>query len=361
MILQNQDFRLVTMNQRLGGLKKILADLENDFVASRLEQTTIDRPVFLTGLARSGTTILLTLLSQADHVATHRYRDFPFLEIPFFWNWFQEHFARRSEDPKERIHGDRIRITRDSPEAFEEPIWQSHFHWLHDPRRVHVLDETVSEPAFEDAFGTHLRKILALRGGERYLSKGNYNVTRIGYLAKLFPDARFIIPVREPVSHVHSLVRQHQRFCRLAAEDSRVPVYLRAAGHYEFGPQRAAINTCDRNVGRVEEAWEAGDEYRGYARQWAALYEYVLELLASRPDLAERITVVRYEDLCADPRRILGDLLEATSLLDNSGRVLTAAGSVSAPPSEQLAGITAADRRAVWEEVGDVAARYEYE
>jgi hypothetical protein len=361
MILRNQDFRLVAMNQRLGGLKKVLADLENDFVARRLEHTAIDRPVFLTGLARSGTTILLTLLSQADHVATHRYRDFPFLDIPFFWNWFQDHFARQSAgDPKERIHGDRIRITRDSPEAFEEPLWQDHFDWLHDPSRVHVLDETVARPDFEEAFGTHLRKILSLRGGERYLSKGNYNVTRVRYLAKLFPDARFIIPVREPLSHVHSLVRQHQRFCRLAAEDPRVPVYLRAAGHYEFGAQRAPINVSAQDVGRIEEAWNAGEDYRGYARQWAALYGYVHELRSSGSDVASRITVVRYEDLCADPQRILSELLDATSLLDSAGRVHTAAGSVSAPPSEQLASIAAADRRAVWEEVGKVAAHYDY-
>jgi len=360
MILRDQDFRLVAMDRRLGGLKKILADLESDFVARRLECVTIDRPLFLTGLARSGTTILLTLLSQADRVATHRYRDFPFLEIPFLWNWFQDHFAKQSPDPKERIHGDRIKITRDSPEAFEEPLWQSYFDWLHDPRRVHVLDETVARPDFEEAFGTHLRKILALRGGERYLSKGNYNVTRVRYLAKMFPEARFIIPVREPVSHVHSLVCQHRRFWRLAAEDPRVPVYLRAAGHYEFGAQRAPINVCARDVGRIEEAWKDGDDYRGYARQWAAIYGYVHELRASRSDLASRITVVRYEDLCANPQRVLSELLDATSLLDSAGRAHTAAGSVSAPPSQQLASIAAADRHAVWEEVGRIATHYDY-
>jgi hypothetical protein len=360
MILRDQDFRLVAMNQRLGGLKKVLADLESDFVARRLECVAIDRPVFLTGLARSGTTILLTVLSQADGVVTHRYRDFPFLEIPFLWNWFQDHFARQSTDPKERIHGDRIRITRDSPEAFEEPLWQDHFEGLHDPGQIHVLDETVARPDFEAAFATHLRKILALRGGKRYLSKGNYNVTRVRYLAKLFPDARFIIPVREPVSHVHSLVRQHRRFCRLAAEDPRVPVYLRAAGHYEFGAQRAPINVCARDVSRIAEAWDSGDDYRGYARQWAALYGYVHELRSSRLDLASRITVVRYEDLCAEPQRVLGELLDATALLDSAGRVRAAAGSVSAPPSEQLANIAAGDRRAVWEEVATIATHYGY-
>lgn len=361
MILREQDFRLVTLNQRLGRMNRLLADLETDFVARRLDSVAIDRPVFLTGLARSGTTILLTLLSQAHRVATHRYRDFPFLEVPFFWNWFQDHFASQSTcSPRERIHADRIRITPDSPEAFEEPLWQSHFDWLHDPRRVHVLDETLARPDFEDAFSTHLRKILALRGGERYLSKGNYNVTRIRYLASLFRDARFVVPIREPVSHVHSLVQQHRRFSQLAIEDSRVPVYLRAAGHYEFGAQRAPINVCAEDVGRIEAAWLDGDDYRGYARQWAAIYRYVEELRSSRSGLAERITIIRYEDLCGNPQRALQELLAATSLVDRGGRVLAAAETVAAPPAADASTVGTADRRAIWEEVAPVAALFGY-
>jgi hypothetical protein len=86
----------------------------------------------------------------------------------------------------------------------------------------------------------------------------------------------------------------------------------------------------------------------------------VHELLASRPDLAERVTVVRYEDLCADPRHVLGELLDATALLDPSGHVRTAAASVSAPPSEQMADVADADRGAVWDEVATVAALYDY-
>lgn len=363
MILQDRDFRLVRMSQRLGGLNKLLVDLETDLVAARLNRVSIDRPVFLTGLARSGTTILLTLLSQADRVATHRYRDFPFVQTPFFWNWFQDHFAGRSaRAPQERIHGDRIRITRDSPEAFEEPLWQCHFDWLHDPDRIHVLDETVARPDFEDAFRTHVRKVLALRHGERYLSKGNYNVTRVRYLARLFSDARFVIPIREPVSHVHSLVQQHRRFSRLAIEDARIPIYLRAAGHYEFGAQRAPINVYEADLGRVVAAWETGDDYRGYARQWAAVYRYVDELRSPRSGLAGRITIIRYEDLCADPRRAIDDLLAATLFSDGAGHLrVMAAESVSAPPSESLNSIATTDRRAVWEEVAAVAAIYGYE
>jgi len=223
-----------------------------------------------------------------------------------------------------------------------------------------VLDETVTRPDFEDAFCTHLRKILALRGGQRYLSKANYNVTRIRYLAKLFPDARFIVPIREPVAHVHSLVRQHRRFSRLAEEDARVPEYLRAAGHYEFGAQRVPINVCADEIGRIEAAWRDGDDYRGYARQWAAVYRYVDELRSSHSDLAERITIIRYEDLCSDPQLALRKLLTATSLTDDAGRARAAAETVAAPSAERMNSATVDERRVVWEETAAVAAIYGY-
>jgi hypothetical protein len=84
------------------------------------------------------------------------------------------------------------------------------------------------------------------------------------------------------------------------------------------------------------------------------------ELRSSRPDLAARMTIIRYEDLCANPQRALGELLAATSLSDCSGRAGSAAQSVAAPSAQGMNGVTAAERRAVWEEVDAVAALYGY-
>src|SRR5690606_8102595 len=111
-----------------------------------------------------------------------------------------------------------------------------------DPGASHVLTPEHANPEFDAFFAEHVRKILLVRGKPRYVSKGNYNVARLAYLARLFPDARFVIPVRHPVTHVESLVRQHALFSGYSRDDARVPEYLRAAGHYEFGPQRVPIN-----------------------------------------------------------------------------------------------------------------------
>jgi hypothetical protein len=352
------DHALVQASRRLGPLLRALGDIEGDLLASRLDAVKLEAPVFITGLARSGTTMMLTVLAQAQGVATHRYRDFPFLFTPIVWNWFQERIGGAAGPSVERPHRDRIRINRESAEAFEEPLWQAFFPWLHDASRCHLLGPETRNARFEECFSSHLRKILWLRGGQRYVSKGNYNLARIGYLARLFPSARFIVPVREPVAHVRSLAGQHALFCDYAAADPRVPGYLAAAGHYEFGPQRRPINLDPARIGEIESAWRDGDEYRGYARQWAQVYAHV-DRLARGSDLGERILVVRYEDACARPHALVQQLLQFCGLADPSGRAAAAAATLSAPPEREDGDERAA--HAVWSEVAEVAARYGYQ
>jgi hypothetical protein len=349
-ILKGADHVLVQASRALAPLLRVLADLEHELLASRLERVAIEAPVFVTGLARSGTTMMLTLLSQAAGVATHRYRDFPFLFVPVAWNWFQDRLGSGAGEAVERPHRDRIRITRESAEAFEEPLWQSFFPHAHDAARCHVLGAQTRNAAFEACFRSHLRKILWLRGGRRYVSKGNYNVARIAYLARLFPDARFVVPVRHPFSHVRSLVEQHALFSRYGAEDARVPGYLAAAGHYEFGPQRRPLNLDAARIGEIEAAWREGDEYRGYARQWAQVYGYVHRLRASH-----RILVVRYEDACAAPQQVRKQLLDFCGLEDPAGRVAAAAATLCAAERAK-----AVEESVVWSEAGAVAGIYGY-
>lgn len=294
-------------------LFKRLGDLETRRLENRLENHPVRKPLFITGLARSGTTILLEKISTIEGVATHRYRDFPFIMTPVLWNRFQS-LLGSSRNAVERPHGDKIRITRDSPEAFEEPIWQYFFGNLHDGLASDVLDETSSNPEFERFYLDHIRKILFVRRGTRYVSKGNYNVTRINYINRFVDDARFIVPIRHPLTHIQSLVRQHQRFSGFAKDDHRIPEYMRAVGHYEFGLQRKPIVTSDSNVHSTTACWDAGLEAEGYAWQWLDVYRHVASLVRDNPAIAARLRVVRFEDLCADPEAVLERLFRFADL-----------------------------------------------
>ncbi|MCB9964174.1 MAG: sulfotransferase [Rhodospirillales bacterium] len=47
---------------------------------------SIDKPIFITGLARSGTTILLEILASHPDISTHKYKDYPFVHTNYFWD-----------------------------------------------------------------------------------------------------------------------------------------------------------------------------------------------------------------------------------------------------------------------------------
>jgi Sulfotransferase family len=352
MSIAASEYRLVATSRRFARLLREVGEIEGEVMARRLDAVPIDRPIFVTGLARSGTTILLTVLARAAGVATHRYRDFPFLDIPLLWNWFQDRFAHEMPE-HERAHGDRIKITPHSPEAFEEVIWQSFFPWTHDPDLVQVLGAETQASDFEAYFRRHIRKILLLRRGRRYLSKGNYNVARLRYLARLFPDAHFLVPVREPLSHVDSLARQHARFTGMAREDPHVGNYLEAAGHYEFGPQRRPFALDVGDAEAIRAGW-AQDDRLGYAQQWRIVYDFVDDL-RREPAMAGRMTVVRYEDLCSDPAGTIAGLLAIIGLDDSDGAVRKAALTITAPAKTRIA-----PTRAIISAVEIVALRYGY-
>lgn len=343
------DYFLARSSHALQPALKQLGNWETGLVASQLRSIQVSRPVFICGLARSGSTILLELLSQIAGVATHRYRDFPFQAIPWIWNNYLNRFQVNSE-PVERPHADRIRITRESPEAMEEPLWMMFFNHLHSTCTSQLLTEATACPEFSRFFDEHLRKMLLIRGGQRYVAKNNYNVGRIAFLARLYPDAQFIVPIRHPVSHVHSLVSQHIRFCEYARIQPRVGAYLQAAGHFEFGPQRIPIQFDSTAANRTLEHWTRGDNHRGYAVQWNEVYGYVQHLFENDQQLAQQIHVVRYEDFCSAPEKVFTNLLQQAGLAETCPLSLD---HISAIDSTKT--LSAEIQDAIWREVDTVA------
>ncbi len=358
MNLRSADYLLTRFAHAMPGAMKFLGDIESDMLGDRLSAIPIDRPVFIAGVARSGTTLLLSLLSRLPHVATHHYSDFPFLFTPVAWNRLQERMAA-SGPPVERPHRDRIKITRDSPEAFEEPLWAHFFEDIHDPDALHRLTAGDRHPAFDEFFLEHLRKVLMLRAGSRYVSKGNYNITRIEYLADLLPDARFVIPVRHPVAQVESLLRQHRLFSEYSATDPRVPQYLQAAGHFEFGPQRVPINLGRIEARRIAKSWQAGEDAAGYAFLWNSVYAHGCRL-KRQAGLRARIEFVRYEDVCGDATRTLRRIVRHCELEEGAEELFATLPDISRrPPDPTL--LSAAERDRIWEITAGTADSFAYE
>lgn len=314
----NESFQVARWMDVLGGFidrhKRLwirLGNLETRLLAEPLTAVNIEQPIYITGLARSGSTLLLEILSWVPETVTHRYRDYPPLYTPYFWNRFLDYTPQQKAEPTERTHRDGIFITAESPEAFEEILWMAFFPHLHEPGVNAVLDEQTDNPGFEAFYRDHIRKLLLLRAGQRYLSKGNYNVTRLGYLLKLFADARFVIPVREPVWHIASLMKQHALFCQGLRHSARALAHLQRVGHYEFGLDRRPINAADTTTTQqITELWERGAEVEGWARYWDHIHTHLADALARNPHLRKAALIVRYEDLCRAPAETIRTLFD---------------------------------------------------
>ncbi len=183
-----------------------------------------DQPVFIVGMARSGTTTLLNLLMETREFESSRYRDLPLPLFPAFWRKIHKGF-KLGQLPVQRAHDDGILVSPDSPEAFEEIYWQN-------------IGNHLSEEELIDSFSYYISSIAgASAPGKRYISKNNNNVTRLPLLSKICEEFNgvIIIPIRDPIKTAVSSHRMHQRFVAMQNEDPFVLEYMNLLGHREFG------------------------------------------------------------------------------------------------------------------------------
>jgi hypothetical protein len=314
------------------GLWKRLGNFETRIAADAIEDIDVERPIYVAGLARSGSTKLLEILASHPDVASHRYRDYPLVFTPYLWNRWLDKVPQRTEQAAERTHADGIKVTSESPEAFEEVLWMAYFPDIHDTTRSSVLARDSSNPPFERFYREHIRKLLAVRKASRYIAKGNYNVSRLGYLRHIFDDARFVIPVRDPVWHIASLMKQHRLFLAGERDHPEALTHMQRVGHFEFGLDRRAINLDDDEaVADVQACWDRGDDVLGWARYWALIHNHILDRLDADPDLNEAALIVRFEDLCQAPREYLQRILEHCGLPADAEFVEEAASGIHFP------------------------------
>ncbi|MBS2026513.1 MAG: sulfotransferase [Deltaproteobacteria bacterium] len=286
-----------------------LGKLESALMSRRLAANPLDRPIYICGVPRCGTTVTLDLLSAHPSVATQRYADMLLPYAPYVWNALAEQLLKVIPDePQERIHQDGLIVTKASPEGAEELLWLAFFDQLHSPEVSCVLGANDAQPAFDRFYTATIQKLLLARGRSRFLSKANENVTRLLYLHRLFPEARFLLFIRHPVHHVASLMKTDRLFNKLAHDDARVGRMTALTGHFEFGPAKRWARVAD-NIGEIRGAYERGQEARSWAMHWSTVYDLVKSQLDANPSLAARTLVVRYEDLCHAPGETIDRIL----------------------------------------------------
>ena len=310
-----------------------LSALEDQLLRNRLCEISIHAPIYVTGLARSGTTLVTEFIAKHDGITSHQYRDFPFLHIPYFRSKLS--FPIRRAVPQERAHQDRMMVSPTSPESFEEIFWAHFIADLHNPQQPSAIGASASHPAFEAFYRTHIQKLLLARKASRYLAKANYNLTRIPYIRVLFADAKFIIMQRDCEGFVASCLKQDQLFCQQQQHNPNQLLHTNMTQHFEFGLNKRPINFGNSEetltISRLIHSSARHDQIEGWARYWKEGQRYVTSLLAN-PDIAASLCLISYNELCTSPETTLqhiGDFLQ----LDRDTDILQQAAQSIAYPS----------------------------
>ena len=258
-------------------------------------------PVFICGLARSGSTLLLNSLTATGAFSTSTYRHMPFVLAPSMWSGASRRHRTEAIEA-ERAHGDGMRHSVDSEEAFEEVFWRA---VNGNPKGRTLPWNADISAATQHQFRRFMQSVVKAGTAPRYLSKNNNNVARIPALLKAVPTARIVVPFRDPVGFVGSTLAQHARFLDEAAQDAFAADYMAWLGHHEFGPRfkpfAAPCVTAPDDIA-------TGVTANYLLAYWLAVYGAV----AAYDD--PRIVLFDYDGFCQAPDAHLASLGEALAL-----------------------------------------------
>jgi hypothetical protein len=292
---ENYSFLSRTLHHLILGnnfILEMLHDLEASIYKNKINNNKLKKHIFICGLARSGTTILMKSLYETNEFASLTYRDMPFIILPNLWSKISSRI-KKGED-KIRAHNDRILVNIDSPEALDEIFWRvklQHQYIFPNKLLVHKVDEfTINE------YINFISLILYKYKKEFYISKNNNNLLRIESIAEAFPNSLFLVPFRDPFQQSYSLLTQHKNFINLQTEDKFVKNYMTYLVHHEFGIDHRPYDFGTKN--KIE---TNRDSIEYWLEQWINAYEYISQEKFIKN---KNIVYINYENLCKNPQKI---------------------------------------------------------
>ncbi|MFW9972962.1 MAG: sulfotransferase [Candidatus Odinarchaeota archaeon] len=289
--------------------------VETMFMHKEINKMDINKPIYITGLARAGTTIVLEMLDKHPDLASHKYKN---VLMPYLPHWFSKMAEKFNiyTQPFERLHRDGIMVTRESPEAVEETFWQKFFDNLHNEEISNIINKNNSNPKFEKFYISHIKKLLINQNCKRYLAKNNYLISRLDYLLRIFPDAKFLLIIRNPIEHIASLIKQTKLFAKLEEENPLLPDWLKIVGHNEFGRNQMCINIGNTElINEIRKLWRKKESsVQGWAYYWSSIYKFIANQLETIQKLKKVTLIVKYDELCESPSVLIDKILEHTEL-----------------------------------------------
>jgi len=286
---------VLNSNQRL----KMLFEIEKKFFLKVNDNFDINC-LFITGLPRSGSTILLNSLYQTNFFSSLKYSDMPFVTCPNLWS--KINFSKNNILDHERAHKDGIKIDLQSPEAFEEVFWRSQLNSKYKDKIIYE-DNYYTEKISKE-FKSFIKLIILKDKKRCYLSKNNNNIVRINFLIEKLKKKKILILFRSPLDHCISMLEQHKNFMRLHEEDQFNLEYMNMLSHHEFGKNHKPI--CLENFKTVN----LPNDINYWLDYWILVYQNLLNYVDNKD-----IIFLSYESLVEYPNKIIQKILKNLNII----------------------------------------------
>ena len=276
-------------------LEAPLSALEGALYGRDLDAVPIDRPIFVVGCHRSGTTVLYEALAAHPDVACFTNASNLLPQVPMLSNAICRLLGLDTVR-QERFLQDDISFTPTTP---SEGIRIFERFAPAGGAADYVLDETHADPALERYLRATIRKHLRYFRARRFLNKNPDNSVRLRYLNRLFPDARFLHIVRDGRAVCASLLKARELAQRF------------------FGSQHrhATSGTKVKDWDEISRIWDE-DPVAGAGHLWREVVATVKRDGAAIGPA--RFMEVRYEDFVARPEAELRSLARFCQLGQNA-------------------------------------------
>ena len=246
--------------------------------------------IFITGLARSGSTILLQSIEKSNLFGSLRYKYMPFILTPKIANIFSKLQTSNLNLEIDRLHNDGLKISLNSPECLDEPFWINTLYKNNEfsnSLTPHNVDLRHAK-----AYGYLLNQFSKLEK-KNLVIKNNNNHLRLPSLAKFYPNCKFLVLFRLPIAQSYSLLNLHKNFIYLQQENPFNLEYMNMLGHWEVGKSLKPYLYSPNQKNIIKK--HQNNQLKYWLNQWIFTYEWLLEKL---PKNLNNIKFVCYEELC---------------------------------------------------------------
>jgi omega-hydroxy-beta-dihydromenaquinone-9 sulfotransferase len=180
--------------------------LEESLYSQNLEQIEVDKPIFIIGCHRSGTSIVYDTMAQHPDLAYFTNASALLPNLPILIHQIGASMGLDQVN-QERFFKDGVDYTATTPcEGIR--IWER---YAPPDAEEHYLDETYNSLDMERYLNLIIKKHLKYFKRKRFFNKNPDNSVRIRYIKKLFPDAYFINIIRDGRAVCYSLLKGRQR------------------------------------------------------------------------------------------------------------------------------------------------------